>query len=599
MDISKYQELFKSEAAEILQTLNNLLVQLEKTPASRETLNEIFRMAHTLKGMAATMNYPEVVKLSHEMESMLDTLRINPSSVDQKVCTVLFEKFDALKQSVAQANPFTERRMVRINEEDKAVMAKASREGIKTYIVKIVLHKDCTMPQARSIVILKTLQESGKILNEAYVHNQIKTAHFGKSFIAFYMTKNDIEAIKKEIRSIQDVDLVDIGPMTAEESKSPAKVPNMPAIDPPVQGIRVSVERLDNIFNLVGELNINKTQLETIAQSTANTELSEHLSMTHRLISELQMEVTNARLFPLSSICDQFPRMVRDMAKSEGKEVNLEIIGAEIGLDRVILDEIKDPLIHILRNCVGHGIEIPDIRRQKGKQAAGLIKIQAKRENNRVSIEVTDDGNGMDIERIKNKAVSMGLITLEKASCLSDQETAMLTTVPGLSTACQVTEISGRGVGMDIVKMKVEHVAGTFLIETRTSIGCKFIINLPVSLAIIKGLMVKVHHQIYGIPVSNIVRIIIGDPGSIKDIPLVSLREVFGFKNEGTAGTIPIVIVKVKDKTVGLMVDGLVNQQEMIVKTLDKSLARAKGLSGATILGSGKVALIVDVPALV
>ncbi len=424
MDASQYQDLFKSEAIETLQSLNNLLVQLEKTPSSVDILNEIFRMAHTLKGMAATMNYPQIVRLSHEMENLLDALRGNPSRVDQEICSVLFEAFDALARLVAQAgsqdpsvgvatdkiddvvkrlnkmtssvadsikiqaDPFAERRMVRINDDDKIVIAKAALEGIGTYITKIVLNKDCAMPEARSFVILKVLQEAGKILNEAYVHNQIKNAQFGKSFVVFFMTKGHIEDIKKEIESIQDVEFVDFQLMPAEPLKAAASTPSPPGMASSVQSIRVSVEQLDTIVNLVGELVINKMQLETIAQRAGNVDFSDHLSVMHRLMSELQTQVMNVRLFPMATICDHFPRMVRDLAKSEGKQVNLEIVGAEIGLDRVILDEIKDPLVHILRNCVDHGIELPAIRQQKGKDPSGLIKIQIRKERGRVLIEI-------------------------------------------------------------------------------------------------------------------------------------------------------------------------------------------------------------------
>ncbi len=666
MDSSKYQDLFKSEASDALHSLNNLLVELEKNPSSIGTLNEIFRMAHTVKGMAATMNYTEIVQVSHEMENVLDALRKNPSRVDQEICTVLFEALDALRLIVhvgsqdaspaleadeliqlvsrlnkitatvsnaekPQADSFSERRMVRINDEDKTVIAKAALEGVGTYITKIVLHKDCAMVEARSFVVLKALKDAGQILNEAYVLNQIKSAQFGKSFVVFFMTKNNIEDIKKEITSIQDVEFVDFELMPAEPFKHTAgtqppnakdKEANAVLADQPVspsaQSIRVSVQQLDTIVNLAGELVINKMQLETIAKLVANTDLSDHLSATHRLLSELQMEVMNVRLIPLSMICDHFPRMIRDLAKSEGKQINLEISGAEIGLDRIILDEIKDPIIHILRNCVDHGIELPAVRRQKGKNPAGLIKIQARKERGMVAIEVVDDGNGMDIERIKTKAISMGLITNEEALHLSDQEAVMLITAPGLSTAEKVTQISGRGVGMDIVKKKVELFGGSFMIDTRPSLGSTFIIKLPVSMTILKGLMVKVCQQIYAIPVANILKIVYGKQESIKiidnkkvlvdqdqNIPLICLRDEFGFKGddlsskEGSSQNIPVVIVGVNNKLKGLIVDGLVNQQDMVVKALDENLSKIKGIGGATILGSGKVALIVDVPALV
>lgn len=654
MDASQYQDLFKSEAIETLQSLNNLLVQLEKTPSSVDILNEIFRMAHTLKGMAATMNYPQIVGLSHEMENLLDALRGNPSGVDQEICSVFFEALDALARLVAQAgsqdpsvgvatdklddvvkrlnkmtssvadsikiqaDPFAERRMVRINDDDKIVIAKAALEGIGTYITKIVLNKDCAMPEARSFVILKVLQEAGKILNEAYVHNQIKNAQFGKSFVVFFMTKGHIEDIKKEIESIQDVAFVDFKLMPAEPLKAAASTPSPPGMASSVQSIRVSVEQLDTIVNLVGELVINKMQLETIAQRAGGVDFSDRLSVMHRLMSELQTQVMNVRLFPMATICNHFPRMVRDLAQSEGKQVNLEMVGAEIGLDRVILDEIKDPLVHILRNCVDHGIELPAIRQQRGKDPSGLIKIQIRKERGRVLIEITDDGNGMDVQRLKTKAVSMGLITEEEALSLSDQEAVMLIVAPGFSTAEVVTQTSGRGVGMDIVKQNLQRLGGFFAIETRPLMGSTFSISLPVSMTILQGLMVEIHHQIYAIPVVNIVKIVYGTSESIKtidhkkvlvhhnqSIPLICLRDELGFKGddclppEGLSENRPVLVVNVNNKTAGLLVDGLGNQQDMIVKALDKNLTRIKGIGGATILGSGKVALIIDVPALV
>lgn len=668
MDHAKYQELFKSEAAEILQSLNNLLIELEKNLSSVDLLNEIFRMAHSLKGMAATMKYAQIVTLSHEMENVLDALRKNPSKVDQEICAVLFEAFDGLTKLTAQvgsqdvfsseeaekntevvtrlgiitatvlavAKPqdeaFAERRMVRINDEDKIVIAKAAQEGVQTYITKIVLNKDCAMVEARSFVILKALKDAGEVINESYVLNQIKASQFGKSFVVLFMTKNSVEDIKKEIKSIQDVELIDLKLLGAESSKempvvppsptvknkeSKAVVPNQP-IATSVQSIRVSVEQLDAIVNLVGELVINKMQLETITKTSANADLVDRLSATHRLLSELQMEVMNVRLIPMSTICDHFPRMIRDLAKGEGKQVRLEISGAEIGLDRVILDEIKDPLVHILRNCVDHGIELPAIRKKREKNPEGLIKIQTRKERGLVVIEVIDDGNGLDLERIKAKAIKMGYITSEQALRLTEQEAVMLITAPGLSTAEKVTEISGRGVGMDIVKQKVEHFGGSFLIETRPSIGSTFTIKLPVSMTILKGLMVKVCQQTYAIPVSNVLKIVYGNRESIKtidhqrvfvdkgkNIPLVSLRDQFGFKKddsfseESSIQNIPVVIVSVNNKIAGLIVDGLVNQQDMVVKALDKNLNRIKGIGGVTILGSGKAALIVDVPALI
>lgn len=659
MDPSKYHDLFKSEAAEILRSLNNLIVELEKKPSSVDVLNEIFRMAHTLKGIAATMNYTEITKLTHEMETGLDVLRKYPSRVNQETCTLLFSALDTLNRLVScaggnisdadnaklqqligelgkisviipseeesQDGSLCERRMLRVSNEDKDVMAQAVQRGMKAYIFTVALHKDCPMMQARAFVILKTLKDYGEILNEAYTLNQVKAARFGRSFVVICMIKNDVEDVEKEIISIQDVESINVKPVSTDQFQGevaavkkvgdPDKHRRADSVE---QNVRVSLKQLDTIVNLVGELVINRTQLETIARSIDDMSLTDRLLIANRLLSELQSNVMEARLIPMKTVCDYFPRMVRDLAVSEGKQVKLEIVGDDIGMDRIILDEIRDPLVHILRNSVDHGIELPAVRQQRGKDPVGLIKIRVSKEKNFVVIEVSDDGKGLDLAVIKKKAVSLGVVTEEEVSFLSDQEAAMLITEPGLSTAEKITQISGRGVGMDIVKKKVELFGGSFMIDTRSSQGSVFTMKLPVNRTIMKALMVKVSGQIYAIPIVAIMRIIEGKPGLIQavdgkmffkendqEIPIIHLGDVFGFKNrnkflkEEKFQNFPVVLVQVNHKVVGLMVDELVNQQEMVIKTLDERLSRVRGVGGATILGSGKVALVVDVPSLV
>jgi two-component system chemotaxis sensor kinase CheA len=645
-----YRDLFNSEAKEILQALNTLLIDLEKNTASVELLNEIFRQAHTLKGMAAAMEYTPIVQLSHGMEHVLDALRKDFSKVNQNTCSVLFEVFDVLNRlvtaveskgsasdikelddvikklnAIAASAPapkpesFLEKRMLRLDDAQRSMIAKAAREGVRTYIVKIVLSKDCSMVEARSFVVLQTLKDAGDIINESYVHNQIESARFGRSFVLFFMTKGNIDQIRANVKAIAEVDLADFRLMLPEALPPAAEAaPAMPEeknirASAPAQTIRVPVKQLDHIVNLVGELVINRIQLETIAKSVTSMELTERLLSLNRLLVDLQTEALNVRLIPLTAVYDQFPRLVRDLAKSQGKSINLEIQGADIGLDRAILDEIKDPLIHILRNCVDHGIEIPDLRRKAGKSPDGLIKIQTRREGGMITIEVSDDGQGINIKRIKEKALGMGLITDEQARQMNDREAIMLITAAGLSTAEIITETSGRGVGMDMAKKKVELFGGSFAIDTRPSQGSTFIIKLPVSMLIMPALMVKIHGHTYAIAVTNVLKIISIDSSAIKThdnrpvladgdelIPLVCLAEQFGFgRSSCENGQIPVVIVHVNNKTAGLLVDELVSQQDMVIKDLDENLKKIKGISGATILGSGKVALIVDVPALV
>lgn len=537
-DMSRYKDMFISEATEYLQNLNKSLLGLEKNPENLELLNEIFRLAHTMKGMAATMGYQKITTVAHQMEDVLDRLRKQELKVTPEIIETLFKSLDVLEPLLQEVS----------SGEDKKV--------------------DIT----ETIVKLKMIMEQKKPEDD----QQAKEAEPGAP-----------EGEKKTVNS--------------EKEKKRAQT-----------SVRINIEHLDNLMNLVGELVINKARLFQIGTNYKLGELNESLTQLERITGSLQEEVLKTRMIPVSHIFDRYPRVVRDLAKLKNKEINFEIEGSDIELDRMIVDEINDPLIHLIRNSVDHGVESPQERVKKGKSEVGYVKLSARREKGYVRIELTDDGKGMDPNEIAQKAIEKGMLAKEKLALMTEQEMLMLICEPGFSTAAEISDISGRGVGMDVVKTKVEAFNGSVTIETQKGKGSTFIIKLPLTLAIIQSLMVKVADEVYAIPLSNITEINSFAPDLIRTIekkevikireeilPLVSLREVFNLPKKDYGEEIYVVTVEVGEKRLGLVVDSLYSREEIVIKTLSGILKRTKGISGATILGDGRVVLIVDIAGII
>ncbi|MBI5555062.1 MAG: chemotaxis protein CheA [Elusimicrobia bacterium] len=533
-DMSRYKDMFISEATEYLQNLNKSLLSLEKNPENLELLNEIFRLAHTMKGMAATMGYQKITTVAHQMEDVLDRLRQQELKVAPEIIETLFKALDVLEPLVREI----------VSGEDKKV-------DINEIIVDLRMIMEQKQPAAASPA---KETEAGTPPDE-----------------------------KKTV--------------SKEGEKKRAQ-----------NSVRINIEHLDNLMNLVGELVINKARLFQIGANYKLGALNESLTQLERITGSLQEEVLKTRMIPVSHIFDRYPRVVRDLAKLKNKEINFEIEGSDIELDRLIVDEINDPLIHLIRNSVDHGIETPQERVKNGKSEAGYVKLSARREKGYVRIELTDDGKGMDPQEIAEKAIEKGMMTREKLVLLTEQERLMLICEPGFSTAAEISDTSGRGVGMDVVKTKVEAFNGSVTIETQKGKGSTFIIKLPLTLAIIQSLMVKVAEEVYAIPLSNITEINSFTPDFIRTIekrevikireeilPLLSLREVFDLPSRQYGEEICVVTVEVGEKRLGLVVDSIYSREEIVIKTLGGILKRTKGISGATILGDGRVVLIVDI----
>ncbi len=669
MDVSQYKELFITEAQEHLEALNQSMVDLEKDPQNPDVLTEIFRSAHTLKGMSATMGFDQLTELSHEMENVLDGLRSGDIEVGTDIVDLLFSCFDMLGSMVgaiaqesgklmdsrpliealravyggekaAASEPIkpavTQERTAQppAAEEPAEIAAKAEEgeeeSGVeKTLRLKITLDQDCVLKSVRVFMIFKKLSQTGKVINSRPSIEDLEDENFERTFEVFFSTRESLSDVRKALMTIAEVQGVEVLPYEEEEetegqaidaaAAGPEKTePEQPMVEAvgsnaPVrtQSVRVNISRLDHLMNLVGELVINRTRLQEVSSSHNIPELKEALAQTARLTADLQDEVMKTRMVPVEHIFNRFPRMVRDLAKNRAKEVDFSIQGKDIELDRTILDEISDPLMHLLRNAVDHGIDSPEDREARGKPRRGSIKLAARRDRNYVSIEVSDDGQGVDAEKIFNLAAQKGIIGREERRSLSDGDALRILSTPGFSSAEEVSGVSGRGVGLDVVKNKVESLGGMVFMQSIKGEGTTFAMKLPLTLAIIQALLVKVGEEIYAIPLGVVAETAVISSSEIKSVsdqeviflrdetlPLIRLSRLLGMVRENGHGTFPVVVVDVALRSVAIAVDDLMGQQEIVITSLDRFLKVIRGFGGATILGTGEVALILDIPSL-
>ena len=515
----------------------------------------------------------------------------------------------------------------------------AGRQGVRAYEVAVTLREGCLLKSARAYMVMNALDEAGDVIKSVPPADDLEKENFDYAFTAVVLSDSEPEKIQQMLLNISEVEVVEVKPIMLG-SDLPAPAPEAAPADaemrrqtapgpeaakteaagPPAeadkklrsgQSVRVDIEKLDTLLNLVGELVINKTRLEQIGLSHRLADLTETIEQMDRVTTDLQAVVMKVRMVPVGQVFNRFPRMVRDLSRDLNKEVNLIIQGEETELDRTVIDEIGDPLVHLLRNAIDHGVESPAERQAKGKNPVGEIRLIARHEGNNVIIMVEDDGAGVNPDIVKEKALEKGLITQAEAEKMDAADAVRLLFVPGFSTAKVVTDVSGRGVGMDAVKTKIESLGGMVDVETKVSEGSKFKIRLPLTLAIIQALLVKVGEEIYAIPLGSIDSTINITPGDIKTIqnqevillrgqiiPIVRLDKVLNIPDAPCADEaeeLYVVIVHMGDRKAGVIVNTLIGQQEIVIKSLGKLLAGIKVMAGATILGDGKVALILDV----
>ena len=704
METNQYMEMFLDESHEHLQSLNDGLLGLEDNAEDLSVLNEIFRNAHTLKGMSATMGYNKIAELTHEMEDVLDMLRKEQLKVSEDIIDTLFKCVDSLEQmidnvgngdpedlidvsglvaklsailkgeSAPAAAPATDApaaapatapaaapatssaKTYDLTESEKSVIQEATSSGLRGIHLTVTLAETCLLKSARSYMVMNALDEVGEVIKTIPTSEDLEQEKFERSFEVILVSPAEETAIQEAVMSISEIDKAEteIIDLTAKPEPAPAPAPTpvktekpaapapaassapanapAPAAKAPApahkapaassggggggaakkahasQSVRVDIDKLDTLMNLMGELVVNKVRLEQIGQTHRLSELTETLEQMDRVTTDLQNIVMKVRMVPVSQVFNRFPRMVRDVTKELNKEINLTIEGEETELDRTVIDEIGDPIMHLLRNSLDHGVEMPDVRVQKGKPRVGEVKLIARHEGNNVVIMVTDDGKGIDAEVIRRKAVEKGLFSQDEVERMDDADAVRIIFLPGFSTAEKISDISGRGVGMDVVRSKIESLSGHVDVETHVNEGSVFKIKLPLTLAIIQAMLVKVQEEVYAIPLGSIDSTINIQPEEIKTvqnhevivlrgeiIPIIRMEQTLFVPHVKDSDETFVVVVHAGESKAGIVVDKLIGQQEIVIKTLGNLFMGLKMFSGATVLGDGRVALILDV----
>ncbi|SHJ91318.1 chemotaxis protein CheA [Paramaledivibacter caminithermalis] len=668
MDMNQYLDIFIEESKEHLQDMNQLLLKLEASTDDLSLLNEIFRIAHTLKGMSGTMGYVKMANLTHEMENVLQSIRNKEIEANEHIIDVLFECFDTLEEYVnglikngvegdldpkplikKLSNIMNNNSMEKSHDEEDIkdeennskftidieditynIINKARESNFSSFKIMVVLNPECMLKAARAFIVFNTLEKFGEIIRSKPSAEEIEDEKFDNAFEIIYITKLDENTIRNEILNISEINEVVVERIKVEGNiNKPQKIKETKKINKPVsknndkpkkeeksnklksktsKTVRVDIDRLDNLMNLVSELIIIKTRLEDIEDSKLNTNMNEAVEYLERITTSLHDAVMKVRMVPIERTFNRFPRMVRDLSKELGKEIKLYMTGEETEVDRTVIDEIGDPLIHLLRNSIDHGIEDPKTREELGKPKAGNVYLRAYPDGNNVVIEVEDDGSGISIEKVRDKALSKGLVSKETIANMNNDEIVNLLFKPGFSTAEKISDISGRGVGLDVVKTKIESLGGLVEVHSEMNMGSKFIIRLPLTLAIIQALMVTIGDEKYALPLNSIKEIATIKTNTIRKVhnqevvlfrnntlPILRMNEILQVnKISEDKDEMIIVVVKKGDKIAGLVVDNLIGQQEVVIKSLGKYLSGIKVIAGATILGNGQIALIVD-----
>ena len=696
MDVSQYLEIFIDETNEHIQSLSDNIMALEQEPDNKDVVNEIFRAAHSLKGMAGTMGFKRMQHMTHDMENVFQEVRNDTIKVDSDMIDLLFQCLDAIEgyleniketsdegtndneaiiqklngflqhaeaaaQQGAEAAPaetesapandtpesvdakkFAE---AELNDSDKKKIKEALDNGQHVYGMTVYIQKDCLLKAARAFLVFKAVEEFAEIIVYSPSSQDIEDEKFENDFSIFFTTDVELEKVLSAAKAVSEIENAVADDVTAqllkedehaepkpqttavEEQKTEAPAPAAKAASKPSASqkkqsgkpvtsrtVRVDIEKLDALMNQVSELIIAKNSLVSLSSNNAagmqNQSYQEQIEYLERITTGLHESVMKVRMVPIESVVNKFPRMIRDLSRTLNKKMELVMTGEETELDRTVVDQIGDPLQHLLRNSADHGLESAELRKERGKPEVGTIRLKAFQEGNNVIIEVGDDGNGIDIEAVKAKAIERGLVTPEQAEKLSDKEIIDFLFMPSFSMAKKITDISGRGVGLDVVKSNIEALGGDVEVKSVYGEGSTFTVRLPLTLAIIQALMVIIGGEKYAIALGSIV--------SIEDIPITEIKYVEAKEVINMRGTVipiirlnqlldiappeedleslTIVIISKGDKKVGLVVDDLMGQQEIVIKSLGSYIDNStKIISGATILGDGEVALILDV----
>ena len=672
MDMNQYLDVFIEESREHLQTCNEKLLELEKNPTDLQLVHDIFRAAHTLKGMSATMGYEDMAHLTHSLENVLDAIRNEEMTITSEWMDIMFEALDDLeaivlsiieggdgkrdvsevcakldvtganKEAAASAEApeaASSETKWAYDEFQRTVIAEAEEQGFKCYEINVALKEDCLLKGVRVYMVFEQLNEVGEVVKTIPETEVLESEDFDSEFVICFLSKHGKEEIFNKINGVSEIEKIEVtelkndfsaqeeaAPAAPEKEtapkdaeKTPAKQPDgkkeaaKPAAGGGTKTIRVNIDRLDSLMNLFEELVIDRGRLEQIAKELEHSELTETVERMTRISGDLQSIILNMRMVPVETVFNRFPRMVRQLTKELNKKIELSIFGAETELDRTVIDEIGDPLVHLLRNSLDHGIEAPEVRVKNGKPETGQVRLKAYHSGNHVFIEVEDDGAGINRKKVLEKALERNVITERDAETIEDHEIDALIFAPGFSTADQISDISGRGVGLDVVKSKLESLGGSVSIKSSEGEGSLFSIQLPLTLSIISVLLVKLENETFAIPISSIIETAVIDKKDILQthdrevidfrghiVPVVYLKEQFNVEDSSDdLDQLHVIVVKKGDKLTAFVVDSFIGQQEVVLKSLGDYLTNVFAISGATILGDGQVALIIDCNALI
>ncbi len=643
-DMDQYKDIFLSESAEFLQGITDGLLALESNPTDLEPVEVVFRGAHSLKGMSAAMGYDLTADLTHKMESLMDRVRKRERVADPPLVDLMLDATDLLRalidaESSGGSNPDTTATISRLvamaEEEGNAAISDADAGGqaddrsnaavlddradATVFRVKVTLEDACVLKSVRAYMVIKRLSHMGTVVDTVPPARELEDEQFDRDFEIIVSTPADATTIEKAVMAVSEVHAVtsELVDETDEDlpGEEPAEegAPRRPAIPKlsETQTVRIAIGHLDTMVNLVGELVIIRSRLERVASDLDSRDLEDTIEVLHRVAGELQHEVMHTRMVPVGNIFNRFPRAVRDLARDLGRSVDFSMSGLDIELDRTVLDEIGDPILHLLRNSVDHGIEPAEDRMAAGKDPKGTVHLDASRERDQVRISVSDDGRGMDVARVWGKACDLGLAHAESRDSYSDDDILLFTCVPGFSTAAQATRVSGRGVGMDVVKGKIEHLGGTLQINTAPGQGTEFVLTLPLTLAIIQALLVGARGQVFAMPLSAVDEVMSPDEvqlDTVDSAPVVVLRDgtiapvypldallgVGGQMLRDPQEGEHIVLTDTGGQKRALLVEEMLGRREIVIKPLSRMFRNVRGLGGATVLGDGNVALILD-----
>ncbi|MEH7464762.1 chemotaxis protein CheA [Bacillus thuringiensis] len=638
--------IFFEESEEHLQALNENVLTLEQNPEDMEVVSEIFRSAHTFKGMSASMGFTEMADLTHKMENVLDEIRHGNIAVNADIIDVIFECIDNLEKMVADVQQggmgnihvaSTKQKLEALLHAEQAVEQIENEGNLDDvmYAVHISVQQQAMLKAVRAIMCIEALQNIGEITKTVPTVEEIELDIFDFEFTVHIKTKSSEDEIQQAVRSVSEIEHVEINKLEVEKeekqsvlksekkietsqqspvkesTKSQAKNKNVKVEN---RSIRVQLEKIERLMNMFEESVIERGRIDELAEAIQNKELIEHLNRLGDISKDIQNVLLNMRMVPIETVFNRFPRMVRMVAKDLGKKIDLQITGEETEVDKIVIDEIGDPLVHIIRNAIDHGIETVDVRRSVGKSETGTIKLAAFHSGNHVVIQISDDGNGINKGRVLKKAIQNGVVTEAEASKLTDREVYDLILAPGFSTAEVVSDLSGRGVGLDVVKHTISSLGGHVIIESEEGKGSKFRIELPLTLSIIQSMLVQTNETRYAVPLGNIVEAIRVKKEDIqtlqgKDvlnyrdqiIEVKHLSVIFGEKTLEEAldayegQMVPVLIVRNSHRSYGLFVNTIIGQREIVLKSLGDFFADSVTyFSGATILGDGRVVLIVN-----